>query len=495
MLRRLCVKKPVISLLQKPKLPKISNTINRYCVTTTSTVRSGGNVVSSLLHRTAFVGVSVGIATPALIPVGVATMWLRMLPRQSSFIRLGVYVLVGGGLMPLLYHYVLPFLQNYSDVIMPFALANGVTSSALYGFSELLYGLNLFKHQILGISVVGPVVGMGTAILAPLLWPVLCKICWNNDLQSIMFKNSNVFNFMDLYYEFLLVPVTLPLGFFSGIALGNILTPIMLGATQNMNIATVAASTVAFCYFYIYRAGSDDYYYEVRIDPVTQKRSSYNVLNSKVSTEDGGYNGNLSQHRRNTVYIISKITEFPRFFLNPYIASRMMDNNVVTSSSMDNMYIRDEIIPLIDTLLRTKYKMMNNGDTSVTNYESDRYRYLDKMFGYIEVAIALRKQGDVNSKEQIDKIKGKIVSECIKNTSQKSFTEQLQYREPETEIEKLFDNLDLIESELKTRLKYEVDLSVIDKHKKQEQYNQVYTYGTITASIVTIVSFINYLFL
>ena len=269
----------------------------------------------------------------------------------------------------------------------------------------------------------------------------------------------------------------------------------MLGATQNMNIATVAASTVAFCYFYIYRAGSDDYYYEVRIDPVTQKRSSYNVLNSKVSIEDGGYNGNLSQHRRNTVYIISKITEFPRFFLNPYIASRMMDNNVVTSSSMDNMYIRDEIIPLIDTLLRTKYKMMNNGDTSVTNYESDRYRYLDKMFGYIEVAIALRKQGDVNSKEQIDKIKGKIVSECIKNTSQKSFTEQLQYREPETEIEKLFDNLDLIESELKTRLKYEVDLSVIDKHKKQEQYNQVYTYGTITASIVTIVSFINYLFL
>ena len=366
------VKQPVISLLRKANRPKFSDAINRYCVT--STGPSSGHVVSSLLHRTAFVGVSVGIATPALIPVGVATMWIRMLPRESSFIRLGVYVLVGGGLMPLLYHYVLPFLQNYSDVIMPFAIANGVTSSALYGFTELLYGLNLFKHQILGISVVGPVVGMGTAIVAPLLWPVLCKACWNSDLNFIMFKNSNVFDLIDLYYEFLLVPVTLPLGFFSGIALGNILTPIMLGATQSMNIATVAASTIAFFYFYIHRAGSEDYYYEVRIDPVTQQRFSYNVLSGKTIKEDDGVNGNLSRHRRNTVSMISKIIELPRFFfnlkfLNPYIARKMVDDDVVSSSSMDNMYIRDEIIPLIDILLLTKYKMMNNRGTSVATYE------------------------------------------------------------------------------------------------------------------------------
>lgn len=117
------------------------------------------------------------------------------------------------------------------------------------------------------------------------------------------------------------------------------------------------------------------------------------------------------------------------------------------------------------------------------------------MFGYIEVAIALKKRGDVGSKEHLQRIKGKIVNECVKSVAQKSFAEHLQYREPESEIEKLFENLDLMENELKTRLKYEVDMSVIDKHKKQEQYDQVYTYGTITASVLTIVTFINYIFL
>ena len=488
MLNRLCIKRPIISLLPKFKLPSSNKALCRQCVTNAGVP---SNVASSL-HRTAFVGVSVGIATPALIPVGVATVWIRILPKQSSFIKLGVYGIIGGGLLPLLYHYVLPFLKNYSDVIMPFALANGITASALYGFSELLYGLNIFKHQILGFSSVGPLVGVGTAILAPLLWPVLFKLCWNNDLQSIMFKNSNAFHFMDLYYEFLLVPVSLPLGIFSGIAIGNILTPIMLGAKQSMNIATVATSAVAFIYFYIFRAGNEDYYYEVRTDPATLQRTSYNLLNKNITKNDDGRSGYLSLSRRNTVFYISKITELPRLFFNLYIANNVTSTDAVTTSSMNDMYIRDEIIPLIDVLLRAKYKMMNNLDNTVTS-DSDHYRDVDKMFKYVEVAVALKKSGNPGSSQEIEKIKDKIIRECIKSTSmsgelQAYFADETQRGKAAYAVEKLLKNLDVMEAELKSRLNYEVNMSVLEKHAKQEQYDQLYTIGKVTAAVAAIVS-------
>ena len=85
--------------------------------------------------RVALVGTSVGLATPIFATVGVGVAWSRLLPNHP-LIRGGLVVALGGGLGTIVYHYIGPFLSEHSEVVLPFAAANGITAMMWYSLLE-----------------------------------------------------------------------------------------------------------------------------------------------------------------------------------------------------------------------------------------------------------------------------------------------------------------------------------------------------------------------
>jgi hypothetical protein len=84
--------------------------------------------------RAALVGTTVGLLTPVFAIAGIATSWFRYLPKTFSG-RIVKYIIgasLGGGSGVLIWNYVLPFLNNHSEIVLPFALANSIAASSWY---------------------------------------------------------------------------------------------------------------------------------------------------------------------------------------------------------------------------------------------------------------------------------------------------------------------------------------------------------------------------
>jgi hypothetical protein len=74
------------------------------------------------------VGTTVGLGTPLFATIGVAAAWHRVLPKHPAT-QAAIILVAGGGLGTIVYRFVGPFLSEHSEVVLPFAVANGVAAT------------------------------------------------------------------------------------------------------------------------------------------------------------------------------------------------------------------------------------------------------------------------------------------------------------------------------------------------------------------------------
>jgi hypothetical protein len=93
-----------------------------------SSLPQKGHSRPPFLIRSALIGVSVTLATPALTVAGVYRIWAGVLPKSPAghIVKAFIGIGIGGGCFALIYNFVGPALLDYSDLLLPFALSNGV---------------------------------------------------------------------------------------------------------------------------------------------------------------------------------------------------------------------------------------------------------------------------------------------------------------------------------------------------------------------------------
>lgn len=257
------------------------------------------NEMPPLLVRAALVGATVGIFTPVFATAGVAMVWWRVLPKSSlgNFIKVCTVAAIGGGVGVLCKDYIFPFLTHNSDMILPFAAANFLSSTAWFLALEAAFGPNAIKNgldisKFISISVFqsapaslplgAMAIGGLTALTAPLMWTYLTKTLCDIEVQTML-------SFMDLqtfYYDWLLFPVGLPVGIGAGFGLFYILRPVVYGTVGMpwtklalpILLAVVGVSLVYFTAFRPTRLSKHDMYWVIRTDPEKGFSYSYNLL-------------------------------------------------------------------------------------------------------------------------------------------------------------------------------------------------------------------------
>lgn len=164
--------------------------------------------------RTLLVGSSVALFTPLYATGGVVVAWHRLLPKYPM-IQAASTMLIGGGVASLVYTYVAPFLANHSEMVLPFAAANGTISMIWYTMLEYKFGLEVMSGSVAALGLVtktwplntkmfewmfrygvpfgGPAVGVMTAISGGYLYPIFAKICWSDELQRVYNIDTHVF--------------------------------------------------------------------------------------------------------------------------------------------------------------------------------------------------------------------------------------------------------------------------------------------------------------
>jgi hypothetical protein len=160
--------------------------------------------------RALLVGSSVGLASPIFGVAGAAYFWFNYMPKSQlgSLTKYSVGLLAGGGMSKLTYSYIWPFLMNNAELVLPFAVANGISAAFWFSVGEAIFGLDKLagtakgpmdgssaavdgsmlphlKNVVNGEGLhlaTGPVVGGLTALTAPFLWPYLFPTLWPVDL-------------------------------------------------------------------------------------------------------------------------------------------------------------------------------------------------------------------------------------------------------------------------------------------------------------------------
>jgi hypothetical protein len=158
-------------------------------------------------------------------------------------VKYGTAIVIGGSAVTLFYQYIIPAVLDYADIILPFALSNGLTAAFWMGVGEQVMGLEFVAGiatnstiasvaswlpesiasrtiiaSLLTLPAGGAMIGALTALTAPLLWSPITKLCWEPQFHSIIFGGDSLVWLVDLYYQFL-IPVGLPVGIFSGQAM------------------------------------------------------------------------------------------------------------------------------------------------------------------------------------------------------------------------------------------------------------------------------------
>lgn len=298
--------------------------------------------------RVAIVCSSVGLCTPLFATLGVGRLWYSYLPKTSNgqVAKYSVGLLIGGGGATLIYQHLLPFLSNHSEVVLPFALSNAVMAGVWYSAAEMYFGFKLLKaaapppilsdkieddiaasvnasvttkstttatevvgqktqeqlRPILDILKVGskvPLIGAGigalTALTSPLLWPFVFQICFPDSAVRYLLRLDDPVWLLELY-SWIAVPVGVPIGLLSGLALHTVLYPAVVGVegsswTVYALPVLVLLIAIAVLYFSLCRSSLDDYFFEERRVLSDDKRSllvvSANMRTGSVVFDDG----------------------------------------------------------------------------------------------------------------------------------------------------------------------------------------------------------------
>jgi hypothetical protein len=260
--------------------------------------------------RVALVGTTVGLATPLYVVGGFAVAWRRYLPDTLGglIFKYGILILAGGGLSVITTDYILPFLKNHSEFVLPFAVSNGLTSAVLYAIGELVFGfeamsskasISTFIKSAYATSLIksinhfplgGPSIGLLTVFISPLLWTYMFERLWSKDLNDLVLNDDP--GWVSRVYSWIIFPVGVPLGILAGVGLQEILRPLIVGTASRswtmVSLPTLAAvSGLWALYFSHCRTNSDEYFYITRINPTNGQLYSYNIRNSTTILDNG----------------------------------------------------------------------------------------------------------------------------------------------------------------------------------------------------------------
>lgn len=265
--------------------------------------------------RVALVAAATGAATPFFVLAGAALMWTRYLPNSiiGLGIKYGIGVLGGCGIVGLVYNHLAPWVLTHGDLVLPFAVANGVTAGLWYAALETKMGLQWMAGLVsleavpaalrgvlklvsvpgvgavgaeaaaqgvaassAGLPVGGLLVGVLTAATSFLLFPPMMDLFLDSELKAFIFPHGTT-TLADWYVN-MLVPVGLPCGMCCGYALHALLAKPVLTQTPVHPAALLAGLlTTMGLYWYKSKISVDDLKWVHRIDPATGRLYSLNV--------------------------------------------------------------------------------------------------------------------------------------------------------------------------------------------------------------------------
>jgi len=298
------------------------SSIWRGAVRRCSSLPQKGHSRPPFLIRSALIGVSVTLATPAFTVAGVYRIWAGVLPKSAAghIVKAFIGIGIGGGCFALIYNFVGPALLDYSDLLLPFALSNGVACMFWQGVGELAFGLEAMSAATVGAGVgsllagaafrgvplAGAAIGIAASLTAPLLWTPALYLCWNGDLRSFLLPD--VYFLRDLYYS-VAAPVVIPVGLFSGVALQTVLSPLLMGAPPRPWVATslpalgvIALACGAFYSSSQWRGTSisaEQFCWVKRLDPHSGLEVSWNKMSGQ--SVPGVRRAELSAYQRDIV--------------------------------------------------------------------------------------------------------------------------------------------------------------------------------------------------
>jgi len=201
--------------------------------------------------RAALIGAAAGLGTPVFATAGVGLGWYRfILQNGSPLVRLAGST-IGLGAFGLIYEYAWPFLKRHSELLLPFAVANGVSAAAWFAYLERALGLSVmagslsdaafkkvplvlrwlpFKTMMrLGVPLGGPLVGALTALTAGFVYPPLAAVLWPAEMLALLDDMGFKFGRMIDWHLQLALPISIPVGVVGGFGVHHALSPFVLG--------------------------------------------------------------------------------------------------------------------------------------------------------------------------------------------------------------------------------------------------------------------------
>jgi len=247
--------------------------------------------------------------------------------RAAKYI---IGVLIGGGGGVLLAKFVIPFMFNHSEFLLPFALANGLTASFWYTVGEVTMGLDamvgvagavgtaagaaeallaaqnpMFK-VLRSLPVAGCVIGTLTALTTHYLWEPMINLCWGDDFKALILGNSggDITWIRDLYVSSMYI-VTIPISMIAGSSVNYLLKPLILGtpgiAWQSKSLPVLVGLLGANALYYtVCRGDENEWWWHVRMDPLTGKKVSHS-FKTGMTEHDGGKLGQGSIEKRSWI--------------------------------------------------------------------------------------------------------------------------------------------------------------------------------------------------
>lgn len=175
---------------------------------------------------------------------GLVRVWQAILPKTplGQLFKATTALVIGGGVVKLIVEYAWPALRDHADLVLPFAVCNGVACMFWQGVLEAGIGLEalatvtspeavkkifplLFEipfmrpllQVLMNLPLGGAFLGLLTAVTAPLLWPYALDFMWEPNLKKFLLGGDSVLWLQDAYYSAIGV-VGIPVGVLSGIA-------------------------------------------------------------------------------------------------------------------------------------------------------------------------------------------------------------------------------------------------------------------------------------
>lgn len=348
--------------------------------------------------RLALVGSSVGMCTPFFATASIIQMWYYFLPRSllGKFVK---YTFSTGfwGISFITLTYVVPFLRNHSEIILPFAISNALTSGVWYTLAELIFGAEAilsgfiisetfrsmipFALPFARIPLIGPFIGALTALTSPILWPYCFRLCWSRDMQNIVLNSD--FTWISDFYNYIAVPVALPIGLVSGLSFHLLLKPLIFsesgsrgGRTSKWQYKSFTALTVILSLSTIYycfgRTSVDDYLWEVRMNIEDGNFVSYNPKTKRTSSAVNISKD--SKYSRDAIHFLHEFKNFfrlldiSRIFSTPSLDEKLMKQQQLSTSprhkpryilkdpiTIDLLDDHETLYGIVDVLVRFKY--------------------------------------------------------------------------------------------------------------------------------------------